>query len=172
MCSRCSSVCASLICAFKALLATNSSFDNSILDNIISQYISKCETEATFPWNYYYVKYPIFRPGSYGKMSNPDWENKPYMFSVMQTKTQISQNTYMPYLKAVDNPNDEHMDRDALGQRLMYSDRYITCDNDSYVVYGKSDDAIIEVIVISQDENNIDVEDRILKLKAYVDKIM
>ena len=79
------------------LLKSKESFDDSILDGMISAFLVQCEKDHVYPWTYYYVKYPVFRPGSYGKMSNDDVVNKPYMFSVMQTKTQWSQNTYMPY---------------------------------------------------------------------------
>lgn len=88
-------------------------------------FLAQCEKDNLYPWNYYYVKYPVFRPGSYGKMSNDDVENKPYMFSVMQTKTQWSQNTYMPYLKEAD---DAHLSRDEMGQYLVYDDVYIVCE--------------------------------------------
>ena len=147
------------------LLESNQTFNNGILDDIISAYISQCEKDSTFPWNYYYIKYPVFRPGSYGKLGNTEAENKPYMYSVMQTKTQWSQNTYMPYLKEAD---DEHLSRDDLGQRLVYKDVYIICENDSYGVYRIEDDSLIETIFISQNEHGIDTEDRIIKLKKYI----
>lgn len=109
-------------------------------------------------------KYPVFRPGSYGKMSNDDVVNKPYMFSVMQTKTQWSQNTYMPYLKEAD---DDHLSRDEMGQYLVYDDVYIVCENNSYGVY-RNDDSLTDTVTISQNEAGIDTEDRIIKLKKYI----
>ncbi len=147
------------------LLSTNEIFDNDILDGMISKYIARCESEGVYPWNYYYVKYPIFRPGSFGKLSNDDAATKPYMFSVMQTKSQWSQNTYMPYLKEAD---DAHLSRDYLGQRLVYSDIYITCDNDAYIVHSNEDGSIAETLTISQNADGIDTEDRIIKLKDYI----
>lgn len=77
------------------LLSTNESFTNDILSGIAKSFISECETNNLFPWRYYYIKYPIYRPGSYGKLSNNEPDTRPYMFSVMQTKTQWSENTYM-----------------------------------------------------------------------------
>lgn len=147
------------------LLTTNESFSNSILDAIISAYITKCETENLYPWNYYYVKYPVFRPGSYGKLSNTEAEKKPYMFSVMQTKSQWSQNTYMPYLKEAD---DAHLSRDLLGQRLVYADTYIICENAAFVVCKNEDDSIVETVEIAQNAADIDTEERIVKLKVYL----
>lgn len=148
------------------LLETNQIFTNSTLDAIISAYIDQCEIDGVYPWTYYYVKYPVFRPGSYGKMSNDDVANKPYMYSVMQTKTQWSQNTYMPYLKEAD---DAHLSRDEFGQYLVYKHVYIACENDSYGVYKIEDDSLIDTISISQNKQGIDTEDRIVILKKYID---
>lgn len=150
------------------LLSTNATFSNSILSGIISDYITACETNGTFPWNYYYVKYPVFRPGSFGKLSNSESASKPYLYSIMQTKTQWSQNTYMPYLKEAD---DAHLSKDSLGQRLVYSDVYIVCENDSYVIHSLTDDSIVNTLAITQNEDGIDTEDRIVKLKAYIANI-
>lgn len=147
------------------LLKSKESFDDGILDGIISVFLAQCEKDNLYPWNYYYVKYPVFRPGSYGKMSNDDVVNKPYMFSVMQTKTQWSQNTYMPYLKEAD---DAHLSRDEMGQYLVYDDVYIVCENNSYGVYRNDDDSLTDTVTISQNEAGIDTEDRIIKLKKYI----
>ena len=150
------------------LLLSNATFSNSILDGIIFAYIAKCETANEYPWNYYYVKYPVFRPGSYGKLSNTVAETKPYLFSVMQTKSQWSQNTYMPYLKEAD---DAHLSKDSLGQRLVYGDTYIVCDNAAYVVHKTEDKSIVDTLPIAQNSAGIDTEDRIVKLKEYLKKI-
>ena len=150
------------------LLSTNQNFNDSILDAIITAFTTQCEKDSVFPWTYYYVKYPVFRPGSYGKMSNEDVTNKPYMYSVMQTKTQWSQNTYMPYLKEVD---DAHLSRDEMGQQLVYEDVYIVCENSSYIVCKNEDKSLVDTIVISQNDEGIDTEDRIIKLKHYIDNI-
>lgn len=147
------------------LLMTNMTFSNSVLDDIISAYTAKCEAASEYPWNYYYVKYPVFRPGSHGKLSNTDVAAKPYLYSVMQTKTQWSQNTYMPYLKEAD---DVHLSRDSMGQRLVYADTYITCENGAYVVHNNEDETVIDTLTIAQNEAGIDTEDRIIKLKQYV----
>lgn len=147
------------------LLKSKESFDDGILNGIISVFLAQCEKDNLYPWNYYYVKYPVFRPGSYGKMSNDDVVNKPYMFSVMQTKTQWSQNTYMPYLKETD---DAHLSRDEMGQYLVYDDVYIVCENNSYGVYRNDDDSLTDTVTISQNEAGIDTEDRIIKLKKYI----
>ena len=144
------------------LLATNEVFDDSVLDSIVAHYITECENNSTYPWNYYYVKYPVFRPGSYGKFSNSEAAEKPYMFSILQTRSAWSQNTYMPYLKAVD---DAHLSRDSMGQRLEYANVHVTCENAAYVFSTIGDEATIEKVEIQQNSEGIDTEDRIILLK-------
>ena len=70
------------------LVSKAESFTNEFLAQIVADFISSCEEANKYPWCYYYVKYPSFRPGSYGKYINNNVVEKPYMFSVMQTKSQ------------------------------------------------------------------------------------
>ncbi len=146
------------------LLSGHESFDDKILEGIVNAFLTECEQKKEYPWRYYYVKYDVFRPGSYGKLSNACADTKPYLFSVMQTRSQWSQNTYMPYLKAAD---EAHLSKDDMGQRLVYGDRYIECENDSYLV--KTDDGkVVDTIPIEQNEEGVDTQDRIVKLKNYI----
>ena len=148
------------------LLLTNTTFSNSVLDDIITAYITKCEAANEYPWNYYYVKYPVFRPGSYGKLSNTNVAEKPYLYSVMQTKSQWSQNTYMPYLKAAD---DAHLSRDAFGQYLVFPGATISCENAAYLVRTGTSEDSITTYPIQQNSKGIDIEDRIIKLKKLIE---
>ena len=145
-----------------ALLESNTNFDNSVLDSIISSDIAECENNSTYPWTYYYVKYSVFRPGSFGKLSNSNVAEKPYLFSILQTRSAWSQNTYMPYLKAVD---DAHLSRDSMGQRLEYTGVHVTCENAAYVFTNIGDESLTERIEIQQNEEGLDTEDRIVLLK-------
>lgn len=151
-----------------ALLSGNSSFSNDILDRIADDFLAGCAANGIYPWRYYYVKYSAFRPGSYGKLSNSKPEENPYLYSVMQTKSQWSQNTYMPYLKIADN---EHLSRDDMGQRLTYPDTHIICENASYVVRSNTDDSIVRTIAVPQNKDGIDTEDRVQILKAYLSSL-
>ena len=147
------------------LLSRVDVFTNDILKGIITDFISSCKVSSTYPWRYYYVKYGVFRPGSYGKYSNTDIENTPYLFSVMQTRSQWSSNTYMPYLKEAD---DAHLSKDSMGQRLVYGDRHIICANDSYILRDNETENVLETISIKQNEEGIDTEDRIIVLKDFI----
>lgn len=150
------------------LLSTSETFTDAHLQTVVDAFISSCEDENVYPWRYYYVKYPVFRPGAYGKLSNTHADEKPYMFSVMQTKTQWSSNTYMPYLKAAD---DAHLSKDSMGQRLVYGDQHIICQNNGYLLRNNDDETIVETILVAQNEDGIDVEDRIEKLKNYISTV-
>lgn len=145
-----------------ALLESNTNFDNSVLDSIISSYIAECENNSTYPWTYYYVKYSVFRPGSFGKLSNSNVAEKPYLFSVLQTRSAWSQNTYMPYLKAVD---DAHLSRDSMGQRLEYTGVHVTCENAGYMFQTFGEESTVEKVEIQQNSEGIDTEDRIILLR-------
>lgn len=147
------------------LLKTNEEFSNETLQQIAEDYIHLCESTKTFTFRYYYIKYPDFRPKSYGKMSNDDLNNAPYLFSVMQTRSHISQNSYMPYLKAA---NTTYLSKDDYGQRLIFEDEYIECSNSSFLRKSLEDDSILEKVQIPQNEEGIDKEDRIIILKNFI----
>ena len=146
------------------LLSKHKSFNNDILKNIADTFVSECEENHEYPWRYYYVKYDEFRPGEYGKLSNYKPDECPYMFSVMQTKSHLSPSTYMPYLKVAD---EMHLSTDDMGQRLIYADRYIKCENTKYILKD-SEDNLIEEVPISQNDKKIDTEDRIIRLCEYI----
>ena len=150
------------------LLSKAELFTNDSLREIIDAYVKSCEETSQYPWRYYYVKYKAFRPGSFGKYSNDDVVNTPYMFSVMQTRTQWSSNTYKPYLKEAD---DEHLSRDFLGQRLVYGDQHIICTNNAYVLRDNETEEVRETIPIKQNEEGVDIEDRVIVLKKFIEKL-
>lgn len=149
------------------LLSKEEEFSNDVLKKMIDGFIASCEKSKLYPWRYYYVKYAAFRPGSYGKLSNSKLEEKPYLFSVLQTRSHWSSNSYMPYLKIAD---DAHLDKDSLGQKLVYGDKQIVCDNAAYLLRNDETEEVIETIEIKQNNEGIDTEDRIVLLKHYLAK--
>lgn len=150
------------------LLSKSEEFTNDMLREMIDGFIASCEESGTFPWRYYYVKYDAFRPGSYGKLSNSRYEEKPYLFSVLQTRSSWSSNTYMPYLKIAD---DAHLNKDSMGQKLVYGDKQIICDNAAYLLRDDATEEVLETIEIKQNDNGIDTEDRVQVLKDYIAKM-
>ena len=148
-----------------SLLATNEEFSNEILKKISDDFLQECENNNVFPFRYYYIKYREYRPGSFGKMHNNAAAENPYMFLVMQTRTQLSQNSYYPYLKVADG---SHLSKDDMGQRLIYGDEHIICNNSSYQRRRNEDDSVVETIIVPQNEDGIATEDRITILKNYI----
>ena len=129
------------------MLDTNEEFTNEVLKKIADDYLQECESNNLYPFRCYYIKYREYRPGAYGKMYNNSAAANPYMFLVMQTRTQLSQNSYYPYLKVA---SEAHLSKDDMGQRLIFGDE------------------IVDTIVIPQNEDGIDTEDRITLLKNYI----
>ena len=95
--------------------------------------------------------------------------NKPYDMAVMLTETKWSENTYQPFLKAVD---DKRISREHCGQRIIFDDRYLKCENDAYVVRLTSNNAEIYRLSIPQNEFGVDIEDRILKIQTIYTDIL
>ena len=148
-----------------ALLSSVDTINDQSLQEICSNYINSCEEKQQYGWRYYYVKYPIFRPSSYGKYSNRDYPQLPYLFSVMQTQSKLSEYAYNPFLKEADEP---HLSKDYYGQRLSYPDVYITCENNSYAIRNKMTGELVEQVEIPHDEAGIDVVNRIDLLKHII----
>lgn len=155
------------------LLSKTNTFTDDFLKKTIEDYIALCESKSEYPVQYYYIKYPHFRPGSYGKYTWEDCTNKPYEMSVLLTQRNWSENTYQPFLKTID---DVHLSREFKGQHIVLENVYVSCVNDAYVVFRNNNDEEVERITISQNEDGIDIEDRILKFKKnystvqYLDK--
>lgn len=147
------------------LLSLSEEISNSSLDAIVDSYIKLCEENCEFDWRYYYIKYPIFRPSSFGKYYNSSIEKTPYIHLVMTTEQYISENSYMPFLKEADAT---HLSRDHMGQRLIYNKAYIECKNAAFVVKNIENEAVVETINISQNDAGVDTENRIERLKEYL----
>ena len=128
-------------------------------------FVEECEAHNWYDWRYYYIKYPIFRPSSYGKYSNRDYPELPYLFSVMQTQSKMSEYSYNPFLKEAD---EAHLSKDYYGQRLVYSEVYIVCENNSFSIHSKENDEVIEYIPIAHDESGVDIQNRIDVLKQAI----
>ena len=152
-----------LIC----LLKKHDTITNEMLDAIIQSYIDECEQKHEYPFRYYYIKYPEFRPGCYGKygISTREPEGVYYPISVMVTRTKYSEYTYIPYFKLAD---PVHVSKDHCGQRLLYSNSYIVCHYDSYQVRRIETDEMQDEVIILQNEDGNDIENRIDKLKDYL----
>lgn len=149
------------------LLSRADLFTDEILSNITNTYINDCETNNNYDWRYYYIKYDLFRPGSYGKYYWDDFENQPYEFSVMSTESKVSENTYQPFLKAV---YKNKISKDHYGERAIDGDNYVICTNSAFVVKNTITNVEVERIEITQNDKGTDTEDRIKKLQLLLEK--
>ncbi len=147
------------------LLSRTDSFTDELLSDIINTYITECEISHNYEWRYYYVKYDLFRPGSYGKYYWDDFEKRPYEICVMATESKISETSYQPFLRAV---YKNKLSKDHYGQRALDGDSYILGENSAYVVKNNFTDVEVERVIITQDNNGIDTEDRITKLQLVL----
>lgn len=139
------------------LLNASEKFNNDILDSIINKYINDCELNRVYDYRYYFIKYDAFRPNRYGKY----WierESK-YCIRVLWTEKNVSENSFQPFLKQID-PN--HLDKESNGSRLIIDGKYLYCEKDRFVLKDKDNNELGK-LMIEQNANNIDTEDRIVK---------
>lgn len=150
------------------LLSKLDEVTNEELARIVDEYILDCEAASTFDWRYYYVKYMVFRPASYGKYYWENFMDNPYVVRVMLTSKNLSENSYQPFLKAVDTLNN--ISKDDYGEFLIEADgkTYIGVEQSEYVIYSMADDSVVNRISIAQNEKKVDIEDRIKRLERYL----
>lgn len=152
------------------LLNKSTSFDDSVLDGIIDEFVTDCEQKNEFTLRYYYVKYKQFRPDSYGKYVNRDYIDvdyeKYYVFSALCTRSTESSSSYIPYLKAADS---DHIYREEKGKYLLYKNGLVGCDNKGYCLISNDNaQQILDRIDVKQNADGIDTEDRIKVLSNWL----
>lgn len=155
------------------LLSSTLHLDNFIRSQDITMfeppYLDSCEQQQIYPWRYYYIKYDFFRPGSYGKYTWENYAEAPYHFSVMMTERKWSENTYQPFLRAID---ESKLSREDMGQRLRLGNRFIVAENGGIVLYDEETRQELVRVHVPQNEDKIDVENRVESLKkAYTTMI-
>jgi len=153
------------------LLNKSDVFDNSKLNAIIYDFITDCNNKSEFPWRYYFVRYDVFRPFSYGMYSTKDTfiaSNKEnYMKKAMQTQTFESVYTYLPF-------NVCQLDRKTTvdeNTRIFLGNNYIENYNDCFKLFDKNlfTAAAGETpLIIPQNNAGIDTVDRIELLKKQL----
>ena len=147
----------------KKLLSQSSGFSNDYLRKLITDYVNSCESKGEYPWIYYYIKYDIFRPGRYGRYWWNDFENSPYVFITLFQRQKPSQNSYNPFLKTV----NINVWREYYGNYIYLNDEKLLKEtqNSYQVVSNDENETILDEIIILQNKDNIDIENRIEKMK-------
>lgn len=148
------------------LLDSMDEISNENLKKISDKFIDRCVLAKDYSWRYYYIKYPQFRPGRYGKCSWHDMEEGMYKMHILWTETKWSENSYNPFLETAAH---EYIDRESLGELVRWKNKIISCENDSYDIYDTNTNEN-DYIIIKQNEEGIDMEDRIIKLMSYINQ--
>lgn len=143
---------------------------DELLGDIIENYKDSCEEKSEFDWRYYFVKYPEFRPGKYGRYLN---YRGFYCLEALWTMTRVSSNSYIPFLKIVE---PENVDKDRYGEwAKIGNSHYLRCVPDGFEFTDKEDNSPdlkpIYCIKVHQNENHIDTEERVEKYKNESDSI-
>lgn len=153
------------------LLATNNAFDNDKLKAIIDSFIKECQNKKEFPWRYYFVRYDIFRPYSYGRYSTKDTfipiDKENYLKKAMQTQTLESVSTYLPFNVWMLNRTANV----AENTRKFLKSNYIESYNDCYKLFDQNtftETAGEKPLNITQNAAGIDTVDRIQLLENHL----
>jgi hypothetical protein len=150
----------------KELLEAIDVINDDTLSEYIQAFIEKCESDNEYSWRYCYIKYKEFRPGRYGKYSWRDLENGYYDMHALWTESQWSENSYQPFLYVA---KPEIISRDDLGHYSIWKDMRIECANTGYIFRELEEEKEVFRIDIRQTEDGIDKEDRIIKLRKYLE---
>lgn len=167
-------------------LEDNKEINNDILDTKKNDFIKKCEAKKQYPFEYYYLKYNVFRPAKNG-MSGKCFKYDTYSYTILRLKDSHSDN-YNPYLKEachkLNNEGKDNYKEDLfnkhkyfkLGQRGLrfktHSMEHWYLDNqDLFRIYDKNHNILMSII-INQNKDRIDTENRVDKLCNYIKLIL
>lgn len=135
-------------------------FTTENLKEISESYIVECENLHAFDWRYYYIKYPTFRLGRFGKYRWENYAERPCEMLALWTEYSWSSNSRQPFLYEIDKNN---IDRDDNGRRLSYVHKILVCENAAFIIKARETDEEHGRIEIAQNEHGIDTEDRIIR---------
>lgn len=162
----------------------------TILKNIINEFITNCEIQKHYPFNYYYIKYNNdFNPKNKNGKMYTFFEDE-YTYIVLLGE-RINNSSYNPYLKAachdvndkikisytnekceVINFNTCNLTQTHISAIENYT--HNTKEQYVYIIYYDDNKNTIKIpITINHDEKDgIDTENRIDKLKKYIELIL
>lgn len=152
--------------ALRTILRENPSADEKYLDDKALDYTEKCRESNYYDWRYYYITYPAFRYSRFGKYTMT--EEAPYEMVALYTKKKESSNAYQCMLQGL-------IDEDAVARSaewydvrsLTFKKGLLTCYQDAFVSNNLNDDTERARFIIPQNEEGIDIKDRILFFKEH-----
>lgn len=144
------------------LLKQTDGFTDDCLETLINTYTTKCEKIQEYPWTYYYIKYDVFRTGRYGKYWWKDFNNSPYVFTTLYQSKYPSENSYNPFLKAI----EDDVWREYYGNYIYIDEEKCLIETQSsyQVVSNDENEDVLKDYAIAQNENGVDSENRIKKM--------
>jgi hypothetical protein len=116
-----------LVTAIGAIMKSDIIDDNS-LKGIIDTFLKKCEDNNNFPWQYYYVKYPVFRKGRFGKYQLGLTPETQYDVLSLWARAKSS-NARQPFLEATGDYEFYNL------RYKPFADGWLYCDSDKWLLY-------------------------------------
>lgn len=154
----------------QSLLNTDKAINDVYLVDVIDEFLKQSESKNVFEWRYYYVKYPDFRPGSYGKFFAVDYKGEGYVFLAMTTaKRPAANTTYQPFMRVI---NESSVENGNYRQYLKQGNIRAFMNDDSFVIYDVATEKQLGVIKIAKYTDGVDSENRILKFKEMIKKYL
>ena len=141
-----------------------------ILENIVSDYLN---SDPIFDWRYYFIKYEQMRYDTFGMYWWKDKTNKPYEVIMMHTEKSLGGRNWNVFTYALSNLYDIfELDNYAYqGDKLRIGGKNISIDilNDKFIINEEGKEPVD--ISITQNENGIDTENRIEKMRRILDEM-
>lgn len=143
-----------------------------ILENIVSNYLDNENT--VFDWRYYFVKYEQMRYDTYGMYWWEDKLFKPYEVIIMGTEQRISGYNWNAFAYTLSKLHPEEFELDNYayqGDKLRVKGLNVSIDilNDKFVINEEGKEPVD--ILITQNENGIDTENRIEKMEKLYNNL-
>lgn len=156
------------------LLSKTDDINDDFLTSIAETYLKECEDKKIFEWRYYYIKYPEFRPGRYGKYYIKQYRDEPgiiknYELVAMWSAEAVSSLAWSPFLKAIDTTT---LSKDDCGMKLVSNEYYVVCLEAGYFVFKKGEEKPVEIFAPVQNGEGIDTENRIEKFREPLMKYL
>ena len=135
------------------------------LENFVSDYLSNPSTIKD--WRYYFIKYRQMRYDSYGMYWWRNKNEKPYEIIIMHTEKALSGKNWNVFAYTLFKLHPEQFELGNFsyqGDRLRIKNKNIYIDilNDTFVL--SKDKQILFEFSFAQNENGVDLEDRIDKI--------
>lgn len=150
--------------SLRSLLETDVQIDDGYLQEKIDTYLAECRIKRHYDWRYYYIAYPCFRPERYGKYTM--YNEQPYALVALHSEKRESSNAYQCMLQALIEDQAVANSVEWYDIRaLSYKKGRLTCENNAFVSYTLKDDKERSRFIIPQNQEGIDIVDRIQYFK-------